>query len=48
MLEYADVLLLLLFALVEQPLAGISQVIVIEQEGPSALLPGEVATETVV
>lgn len=48
MFQYADILLLLLFALVEQPLAGISQVIVIQQEGPSALLSREVATEAIV
>lgn len=48
MFDYADILLLLFFSLVEQPLASIGQVVVIQQEGPSALLSREVAAEAVV
>lgn len=45
---YLDVLLLLLLALIEEPLAGLRQVIVVEDEGSSALGATKVATEAVV
>lgn len=47
-LENADVFLLLLLALIEQPLACLSQVVVVERECSSAFLAGEVSAEAII
>ena len=48
MLIYLDIFLLFFLALVEEPLAGLSEIIIIQSEGSFALFFGKVATEAVV
>lgn len=48
MLINLDILLLFFLALVEQPLTGLSKVVIVQREGSFALFTGKIATETII